>query len=536
MVSGLSANHISHSDSASPLTTPPLDTAAKISTLKRSLQHRIDSLNPKGTLSSSLQQKLDSLNNDSTLLQEKYQKLLALEQKIKDHITPEVPGLDTLSFLGNRVEDKVSNIQSVSSELGVGPLGEDLQSKINPTMPDIDVPNLPTDIGARNSIPDLETPDIASNLPSTNVTGLDLKDPTAQLPDEMGGLQTQASKITEVVKQAGDLAKNADEYGKEIKTIKEEGLTRSEKIPDLAERQLAEIEEVKAMQAEIAPAINKEEEYRKLIEQYKDEKRIEAELKEKARDQATDLFVKNKGKVDDTMKKIMKYSRKFPQVQDMRELPKRVPNPLKQLSWRERFVPGLAVSTFTYNTSWLEIDPQVYYRIHSRWSAGVGGMYRFSVDPKKVAFDDFNNLKGGKAFVQYRAFKSFFLQAEGQFVSWKPWDMKSIDPDFTEQTYVAAAGIGKSFNITRKLKGNATTLYHHHWNGSDPYRSKVLIRIGIDFSLKKKEVKPWELKAKELKKVESRAKREMRGQSRKVMNPQSNIPRTSSSVEVVVPK
>ena len=531
MIPGLSANHICHSDSNSP----PLDTAAKISTLKRSLQHRVDSLNPKGTFSSSLQQKLDSLNNDSTLCQEKYHKLLALEQKIKDQLTPKVPSLDTLSSLGNSVEAKVSNIQSVTSELGVGPLGEDLQSKINPKILDIDVPNLPTDISAGSSIPDLKTPDVASSLPSTNVAGLDLKNPTTQLPGEIGGLQTQAGKITDVVKQAGDLTKDADEYGKEIKTIKEEGLTRSEKLPDLAERQLAEIEEVKAMQTEIAPAINKEEEYRKLIEQYKDEKRIEAELKEKARDQATDLFVKNKGKVDDTMKKIMKYSRKFPQVHDMRELPKRVPNPLKELSWRERLVPGLAVSTFTYNTSWLEIDPQVYYRINSRWSAGVGGMYRFSVDPKKVAFDDFNNLKGGKAFVQYRAFKSFFLHAEGQFVSWKPWDMKSIDPDFKEQTYVAAAGIGKSFNITRKLKGNATTLYHHHWNGSDPYRSKVLIRIGIDFSLKKKEVKPWELKVKELKKVESRAKREMRRASRKVVDSLSNST-PSGSVKNVVSK
>lgn len=490
----------------------PLDTVRsnKVKNIKRALKLRIDPLNSKRSLSSVTQQKFDSLSNDLALSQTKCHELPGLEQKISDHVEFKVPGCDTLSSIENTIKERVNEIQSASKKLGVGPLEEDLKTNINTPIPGI---------STGNNIPELNTPDVTSNLPNGSVG--DLRNPTGQLPSEVRDLQSKADQLSEVAQQAGELSKNVDEYGNEIKTIKEEGLTKSEKLPDLAEKQLAEIEEVKAIQNEIAPAINKEEEYRKLIEQYKNEKKIEAELKEKARDQATDLFVKHKGKVDDTMKKITKYSRKFPQVQDMRELPKRVPNPLKELSWRERLVPGLSVSTLTYNTSWLEIDPQVYYRIHSRWSAGVGGMYRFSVDPKKVRFDDFNHLKGGKVFVQYRAFKSFFLQAEGQYVSWKPWDMKAIDPDFTEQTYVAAAGIGKSFNITRKLKGNATTLYHHHWNGSDPYRSKVLIRIGIDLSLKKKEVKPWELKVKELKKVESKAKREMRSQSRKVSNSES---------------
>lgn len=66
---------------------------------------------------------------------------------------------------------------------------------------------------------------------------------------------------------------------------------------------------------------------------------------------------------------------------------------------------------------------------------------------------------------------------------------KLTDPNFVEQTYVAAGGLGKSFNITKGLKGSAQTLYHFYWNGSDPYKSKILIRMAIDFSLKKKEVK-----------------------------------------------
>jgi hypothetical protein len=236
-----------------------------------------------------------------------------------------------------------------------------------------------------------------------------------------------------------------------------------------------------------------------LIEQYKEEKRIHEELKEKTKELATEKITQNQGKVNDAMKKIGKYKHKFSQVHDMRKLPKHAPNPMKEKSWRERVVPGLTFQTFSSNATWLEFDPQVYYKLSGSLSAGIGGMYRFSMNPGKLTFDDFGSMMGVKIFAQYHIVKGFFVRGEGQYVRWKPWDLKLTDPTYIDHTYVAAAGIGKSYQIAKKLKGNIQTLYHFHWEGMDPYKPKVMIRMGFDFSLKKREEKHWEKKLKERK-------------------------------------
>jgi hypothetical protein len=240
--------------------------------------------------------------------------------------------------------------------------------------------------------------------------------------------------------------------------------------------------------------------YQKLIEQYKEEKRIKQELEEKSRELANDVVVQNQGKVDESMKKIGKYKHKFSEVQDMRNLPKRAPNPMKDLGWRQRLIPGFTFQTLNSTQVWLEFDPQLYYRLNGNWSVGAGGMYRFSMISEKITFDNFGSMYGAKLFTQYHAFKGFFLRSEVQYVTWKPWSLHPTDPDYRDKTYVAAVGIGKSYTLAKKIKGSAQTLYHFHWHGMDPYKPKILIRLGFDFSLAKKELRPWEKKLKETKK------------------------------------
>lgn len=507
-----------HNSSCDSTITIPLDNIRdnKTTKLKQFFSQQIDSLKSKGNLSIVLQRKLDSLN-EAILFQEKHNGFLALEQKIKDHFASKYLGQGIVSSIETTERAKMNDMQSVSIELGIAPFGEDLNPNINTTIPDTSVPRLPAEMNEGVNIPDVNTRHAAnSELPTEGILGQDLKISAGQLPGEVGLLRKKAGELSEVM--AGDLTRKGDEYGKDINVIKEEGLTKSEKLSDLAEKQLAEINEVKALQAEVAPMLNKEAEYKKLLEQYKDEQKIKADLKAKAVDQATEIVTKYQSKVDASMKRISKLSRKFPQVADMRYLPKHAPNPLKDLSWRERLIPGFTFQTLNNTTTWVEFDPQVYYRIDGKWSAGVGGMYRFSVNAKKATVSDLDNLKGGKVFVQYHAFKGFYLRGEGQFVKWKPWDMKFIDPDFTDQTYVAAAGIGKAFQITKRIKGSSQALYHFHWNGMDPYRPKVMIRIGIDISLKKREIRPWDQKFKELKKQELRLGRELKSKQREVIN------------------
>lgn len=337
-----------------------------------------------------------------------------------------------------------------------------------------------------------------------------------QLPDELGYAGHTAKLAEQIDVERGHLGDVAD-LSPSVTNAQEIVKPEFKNLDDLAEKQLAEIEEVKAVQSAAEQGIAKEEEYKKLVAQYKDEKKIKAELKAKSVDQATEIVTKYQGKVDASMSRISKLSKRFPQVTDMRYLPKHAPNPLKGVGWRERLVPGFTFQTMTSTATWAEIDPQVYYRINHKWSAGLGGMYRFSVNVKRATVSDLDNLKGGKVFLQYHAFKGFYLRAEGQFVKWKPWDMKFIDPNFTDQTYVAAAGIGKGFQITKKIKGSSQALYHFHWNGADPYRPKVMIRVGIDISMKKREVRSWNQQFKELKKKGLTLEREQKSRERELI-------------------
>lgn len=476
----------------------PLYTNAsqKLVKLRQSIHQRIDSLNAKGIAPLSLQKKLDSLCLDDNASTEKYHELFLI-----DHIKNMVPNLDTLSSIGSTVNEKISDAQSVSTELGIGPLGNDLIQNVGaPLEQDADILLLPPDFNPGIEISDeSKSNEVITHLPTQKIPGKNFEIPATQLPREVGDLQNQSVKINEVVQRAGDVVQHAEKYRKEIKAIKDEGLTKTEKLPELFEQQAAQLEEVKALQAQEAVSTRQLEKYKKLIEQYKEEKKIHEELKAKTKELATEQILKNQGKVDDAMKNIDKYKRKFSHVHDMRNLPKRAPNPLKDASWRERVVPGLTFQTVSGSGTWLEFDPQVFYKLNGNLSAGVGGMYRFSMNTSKLTFDDFGSMIGGKVFAQYHAMKGFHVRGEAQYVRWKPWDLKLTDPTYVDHTYVAAFGILKSYQIAKKLKGNFQTLYHFHWEGMDPYKPKVMVRLGFDLSLKKREEKHWEKKLKERK-------------------------------------
>lgn len=342
------------------------------------------------------------------------------------------------------------------------------------------IPNLPTDLT------DSAIPELTEGMKSA-------------VPLETGGID-KLENVTGEVKQ----------YSEELKTVTEQGVVSSDKIEEVVTDQVGKVDEIAELQSQQGLSKAELAKYQLALEKYKDEQRIKAELLEKSKDIATDVVAKNKPSVGATMQKLAKVKRKFSDVPDIRKLPKHAPNPMQGLPLRERILPGLTFQLLTGTATWLELDPQVYYRLNGKLSAGIGGMYRFSMNRDNFTFSDFGNMYGGKIFAQYHAFKGFFVHAEGQQVIWNSWDLRGIDPGYVDRVYVAAAGIGKDYSIAPMLKGNIQVLYHHHWSGSDPYRPKIMIRLGFDLSLKKKEEKPWEKILKEFKKRQKAEKESLR--------------------------
>lgn len=473
----------------------PLDSISdKIASLGKNLQQKLDSLKSNGYQSDSLQQDLQNILNSP---QQKLESLLGFRERFKMDVSKGLSRLDTLQDLENILAEKADVVNKISTELRVGPLGKDLIPDVNSSVPDLSLPSgVVTDVDVNKDNPLLpQKPDLDL---SAGIPGADLSSPLKQLTKRAEILTDKTSGLTDIAKNAADVAKKADEYKTDIGKVQEEGLLRSEKLDEVAESQALRIDELKAFKEQ--KAVEELEAYKKLIEQYKNEKRIEEEMKAKVKELANDVIVQNSGKVNDTMKKISRYKRKFSDVPDIRNLPRRAPNPLKGQSWRERVIPGIALQTLNNKKVWLELDPQVYYKLNGNWSAGIGGMYRFSMNPDKITFDDFGSMYGGKSFIQYNAFKAFFLRTEVQLVEWKPWRWTISDPRYIDKTYVGAIGLGKSYMVAKRVKGNAQTLYHWHWKGLDPYAPKIMIRLAFDFSLEKRKPRPWAEKLKALRK------------------------------------
>lgn len=456
-------------DGVSKAITVTADTIdVKMLLVKQALQRQIDSLHSLGEPVALWQQRLDSLEDVVHLPRQKYEKLLALEREWEKEVTEKVPDLKSISTAGEVLNEKISSTNEVSTELGIGPLGEDLKQDIDISLPTIEVPGINANA---NLLKDLESP----------LDGLAKGE----------GMNTNIESISSKLESAGELAGQLNEFSSELKTIQQDGINRSEKLPELAEQQALQINEIQELQKQHNLTEEQAKKYHQLIEQYKEEKKILEEMEEKGKELANDAIAKNQAKVDESIRNISKYRRKFPEVHDMRELPKRAPNPMKDLGWRERLVPGFSFQTFSSTRQWLQFDPQFYYRLNGNLSAGVGGMYRLSINRDQIAFADFGSMYGGKVFSQYHAFKGFFIRAEAQYVSWKPWHVQNNDPHYSNKTWVAAAGIGRSYNLAKKIKGNAQTLYHWSWRGFDPYRPKIMVRLGFDFSLKKRDEKQW---------------------------------------------
>ena len=491
-------------DSVSARITAPVDSVdTKLSALKISLQQRLDSLKAKGQPSEALQKRLDSLNNLSQLPGDQYNKLLSLKQQLKDSISARVPGLASVNNVSDKTKSAVGEVNQVSTELGIGPLGKDLKPDINAKLPEtgVDLSGLPGSPGVNAEVPKLNTEipavgtDVKQKIPSVkgnNLNGL--------VPEEVGDIKDKIGTVSSTLNEAGTIMKEGEGYVKEVKTIQEEGLGRSEKIPELAEQQLMKIDEVAALQNERAASLGQMEEYKKLIEQYKEEKAIKADLEKRSREIANDAIIQNQAKVDASMNKLSKAKRKLSSAKEFSNLAQRAPNPMKGLSWRERVVPGFILYTFATDRVWLQLDPQINYKLNGNLSLGAGAMYRFSMNPGNITFRDFKSLYGTKVFAQYHAYKGFWLRAEGQHERWKPWHFQHKDPSYIDEVFVAAAGICKNYSVGKRIKGNAQTLYHFTWGEFDPYKPKIILRIGFDLSIVKKEVKPWEKKLKEIKK------------------------------------
>jgi hypothetical protein len=340
------------------------------------------------------------------------------------------------------------------------------------------------------------------NLPgvNTNVDGVKLPDGSLKLPDSdlnVDQLQSkadlnlpQADKIKNIkanVSQVDSKLAEAENYEQEIKGIKK---LDSASIQDAAKRledKAADIADVSRAEEQKQALTKQQMEYMNMMQRYQDPKLLKDEIQRKSRNvvngkinQYTPSFKEAQKKIADA-KKLNSKGDKFKDLKLKRE------NELADKPTYERLVPGITLQVYQKEVFTIDWGAQVGYKFTNRILAGAGGVYRMGVSEKYSSWVKSLGIYGYRVYGNFNLLKGFY--AHGEFESLhvsrytNPQTLLEIG---SQQAYSGYFGLGKRYDITKKIRGSAIVLYRVEFEGDLPSMSKINLRIGFDLNTKKR--------------------------------------------------
>ncbi|MBL7846158.1 MAG: apolipoprotein A1/A4/E family protein [Cyclobacteriaceae bacterium] len=354
--------------------------------------------------------------------------------------------------------------------------------------------------GTTTAIPSAASPNLrlsgientGTNLPATSLPGTSL--PATAVPDlnlqqgiavpkvdELPGVK-DINQVNGQVDQVGGQLKKAGDVQGDLGNIKQGNLEEVKTLPKLAEDEALKAAELNKLKADADRFHMQHDQYKALIEKYKDKKRMQEELEKKAAAVANELVAKNVSAIQDAQQQLSKAKRMYGNVQSVKNLPSKRPNEMKDKPFRERIVPGVNLQIYQSTHLLIDLAPTVGYRFTGRWTAGLAYTFRIGVDKN---FDNYirnEQVYGPRIFAQFLAFKGFFLHG----------DLEALHapavgtPEESASTVIGSyLGIGKNFNVNRRVKGQITGLYRAEFQGALPAQNTFNLRIGFSYNMRK---------------------------------------------------
>lgn len=433
---------------------------SKIDLAILSVQHKVDSLSSLKLPTGKLTNKMDSLTDL------KSKKIGELNQKVDQLKSKATAGLKEVTLPPQMQEplDKVTqSIKSYVPTLPGGKLQEFNPGKL-PGLKELDIP--------KGKIPDVKNlGELGKNIPKS---------------DELNKVTGELGKVKEITGEVSGLAKDAQS----IATGKIEEVKHIDKT---IEKQALKIDEVQELQKQ-AGAINPLGEAGLTGTDPEAMKKQAAELAKKEamemiKSEATNHFAGKEALLQKSMDKMTKLKGKYSEVKSMAELPKKLPNPLRDLPFIERIIPGLAFQIQKDNYFLLDVNVSAMYRIIPRLSAGAGWVERIAFDKLKFQQNP-ERVYGPRAAFQFNWTKGinfrFLPEVLNTFVP--PQLLRSPSDNLNrEWVWSAFIGIKKDFTVYKNIKGNTEALYNlYDPQNKSPYQDRFSIRFGFEFPIKKK--------------------------------------------------
>ena len=145
----------------------------------------------------------------------------------------------------------------------------------------------------------------------------------------------------------------------------------------------------------------------------------------------------------------------------------------------------------TYNKDKFTIDwaAQAGYRVSGRLTAGVGYTYRISFSKSHTNWVRGEGISGYRLYSDFTLLKSFYVHGEFEALTIDRKRQPLLLETSDNHIYGSYFGLGKRYNVSRKIKGSIMGLYRADYKGEVPGLSKINLRMGFDYNLKKEKKK-----------------------------------------------
>lgn len=408
----------------------------------------------------SFKSKYDSISQVTDAVQSK------LQSKIDSLTNLNLPTLDLSHKLDSTKEARTANLRELDSKW------ESKKSKHTTAVSELNLPP-PWDQGQQALVDATSKLDLSLSMPDANLPSFSLNDP---LNMDMPGVDSPLGEIDLNKPQLSDLKSEElnqlQGYAKDAKSIKEG------KVDDVIDNQVKKIDGVSTFEDQKSQMELPSMDPAKAKQQYLN----------MARASAMEHFAGKFDQVDDALGKMSKLKKKYPNVQSVKNLPKRRPNEMKDKPFAERLVPAISLQLMQRNLWMLDVNPSMGYRFNQYFSTGIGWAQRWAYDFDKNEYAWEDRMYGPRIYGEYLLKPGFGFRLEPDYVNALVRTRFDV-PVGREWVWNLKVGIKKEYKINKKIKGNLQLMY----NLLDPqYKSpypRLNVRIGFELGLKKKERK-----------------------------------------------
>ena len=435
------------------------------------LSNRIDSLRNLRLPTDKLTTRLDSLRSKrDNLVSEVNEKRTQLISATQSRVDKWRSAIEEKISTGSPVGNKLTEIDPVTGKISEGISGLNDELSIS----SLSIPDLE---GLNENIPGIDIPDLPE-LSTESFKDLGLSPDLADINEELN--LDALDKVQNIQSGLG-----IDEGLGSLQGIQDN--------PDLAiESAVERIDEIGALKEELQGVdVLKQNEAVELAQKLQDPAAVQEELKEMAVQKAVDHFAGKEAVLQEAMNKLAKYKAKYESLSSLSDIKKLPKNVMKGKSFRERFLPGVALQFLKNENLLLDVNPYAGYRITGRLTGGLGWNQRIGYSLDEHYFTSASEIYGPRFYSEVRTWRGFIVRGEFEVMNTEvPASISrvAVGEGGREWVRTAFVGIKRDYRFFKSVKGTAFLMFSvYNDHRKSPYGDVVNSRFGFEFPMKKKE-------------------------------------------------